>query len=144
MSLTTTTTRGTITRTTWHSPKLDELSPVALDPETYDWTEDERREATEEEANLVSSLTANGLHAPVLDLDYPCRLVPSRTPGHFHLYLDVEITWTRYMLALWGLSAAGLIEGGFFRAAMRRGATFARWRYTPPRSADYDPAREPF
>lgn len=41
------------------------------------------------EPNCVGSLLAYGkLHAPTLDVDFPCELVPSSTPGHFHRYID--------------------------------------------------------
>jgi hypothetical protein len=89
------------------------------------------REACDEaEANLVSShVTGTGagfLHAPVLDLDFPCRLVESTTPGHFHLYLDRCVTWERYVQLLDALHDAGLIEDGFHKMSLHRGATFVR------------------
>lgn len=125
-------------RILWHSPTLDTIEHNGDDPRNYrdDWTNDPGRVAvdTAEQANLVGSLTKTGLHAPVLDLDYPARLVPSSTPGNFHLYLDVEIPWGKYALALWALSTAGLIERGFFRAAMARKLTFARLRPTKPKA----------
>ena len=83
-------------------------------------------ECAEAEANLVSSLTPNERHAPVLDLDFPCQLVPSTTPGHFHLYLDKTVTWEQYRGLLDALFAAGLIEEGFHRMSLQRGATFVR------------------
>lgn len=125
-------------RILWNSPTLDTIEHHGDDPRNYreDWTNDPGRVQvdTEDAANLIGSLTKTGLHAPVLDIDYPARLVPSSTPGHFHLYLDVEIPWHRYALALWALSVAGLIEPGFFRAAMARKLTFARLRPTKPKA----------
>lgn len=128
----------TITRTLWNSPTLDACEGQGLDPADYTdtlWTDDPGRVEvnTPEEANLVASLTATGCHAPVLDIDYPARLVPSSTPGHFHLYLDRAIPWHRYALVLWALQLAGLIEPGYARAAMARKATFARLRPTKPK-----------
>lgn len=43
--------------------------------------------------NLVSSKMYNehgylDRHSPVLDIDFPARLLPSTTEGHFHSYLD--------------------------------------------------------
>lgn len=125
-----TTTPSTPQRLLWHSPNLDAIERHTDDPEQYraDWTGDEGRHQVDDAdaANLVGSLTATGQHAPVLDIDYPARLVPSSTPGHFHLYLDKEIPWGRYQLVLWALSLAGLIERGYFRAGVARGLTFAR------------------
>lgn len=87
----------------------------------------------EDEANLVSSIIdrpVHGLeppmHAPVIDLDFPCSLVESSTPGHFHLYLDRPVSWERYAALLKALRWAGLIEEGFYRLSIARGATFVR------------------
>lgn len=124
-------------RTLWHSPTLDLIEKNGDDPGRYteEWTNDPGRVEvdTPDAANLVSSLTKTGHHAPVLDIDYPARLVPSSTPGHFHLYLEKEIPWGRYQLVLWALSWAGLIEPGFFRAALARKMTFARLHPTKPK-----------
>lgn len=90
-----------------------------------------RRRVSEEKANLVSSLIDDGdehtrMHAPVLDIDMPCRLVPSTTEGHFHLYIDKAMTWERYALLLNALMRAGIIEEGFYKMSMKREATFVR------------------
>ena len=87
-----------------------------------------RRPAPIQDALLISSETAasNHVHRPVLDIDVPARLVPSSTPGHHHLYLDVDLTWGRYRDLLAALAAAGVIEDGYVRAAEARGATHAR------------------
>jgi hypothetical protein len=77
-------------------------------------------------ANLVGSLLTNGNHGPCIDLDYPCRLYPSRTPGHFHLYLEKEVTWDRYEPVLKAMADAGLIEQGYYKSAASRQQTFLR------------------
>lgn len=76
---------------------------------------------------LVASLTENGLHAPVLDIDFEARLAPSKTPGHYHLYLDREMPWWRYRLLLWALKVAGIIEPGFYKGSVRRRMSRACW-----------------
>lgn len=91
---------------------------------------------TEAEANLVSSLADDGLneqrlnydrrHYPVLDLDFPCELVPSSTPGKFHLYMDKEVTWLLYQPVLTAMAAAGILEPGYVGASIAAGATFVR------------------
>lgn len=81
-----------------------------------------------EQANLLSSLTVSGLHAPVLDIDFEAQLRPSRTKGHYHLYLDREIPWWRYVILLWALAFAGIIERGYFKAALRQRMTLVRWK----------------
>ncbi len=77
-------------------------------------------------ANIVSSELDSGMHAPALDLDFPCRLVSSSTPGHYHLYMDVEMTFEAYMAMLIALRDAGVLQRGFVDMAKRRGATFLR------------------
>lgn len=77
-------------------------------------------------ANLVSSELANGMHAPCIDIDYEAHLVPSATPGHYHLYLDKELTWEQYSRVLRVMAEVGLIESGYYEASRRRGASFVR------------------
>lgn len=78
-------------------------------------------------ANLLSSELPSGRHAPVIDIDLPCRLVPSRTPGHWHLYIDKMMPWWRYRLLLKALVIAGVVEPGYYRASVSRRMTFVRW-----------------
>ena len=85
-----------------------------------------RRFAWYSEANLISSRTSTGKHAPVIDLDVPHRVIPSTTPGHGHLYIDVETSWPRYALLLLALRWCGIIERGHCYWSLRRGGTFVR------------------
>ena len=87
---------------------------------------DGRTQCDEADANLVSSLTDNGYHMPVIDLDFSHSYVPSSTAGHGHLYLDSPIEWDVYERLLDALLAAGVIERGFHRLSKLRGATFVR------------------
>jgi hypothetical protein len=122
-----------IRRTFWKCPTLDS----ALTDEqggTFDarLRETDRYKVTaEDEANLVGSLIEGardgvGLHAPVLDLDFPARLVPSTTEGHFHLYLDVPMTWRTYHDLLLALGRAGVLEPNYVAASLARRQTFVR------------------
>ncbi len=77
-------------------------------------------------ANLYGSLTSDGFHAPALDIDYPARLIPSSTPGHFHLYLDKAMPWDDYAKLLKVMGDVGLIEPGYARVALARGMTTLR------------------
>lgn len=79
-----------------------------------------------QQANLVSSLTVDGQHAPAIDLDMPCRLYPSRSPGHFHLYIDTAIAWSDYKRILEAFHSAGLVQAGFLRNSVARKASFLR------------------
>lgn len=83
---------------------------------------------TLEEADVVSSLGLDGSHYPVLDLDFPCELRPSETPGHFHLYIDTAVEWEKYVVVLEAMGAAGLLEPGYVTASIDRGATYAAVR----------------
>lgn len=82
--------------------------------------------STEEKGNLVGSLNEYGYHMPVLDIDYPAKLVPSSTEGHYHLYLDKQITWDAYKKVLEALAEAGLIQAGFRDWSIKRSQSFVR------------------
>lgn len=90
--------------------------------------DEERTRENGHNANLISSLTTSGMHAPVLDIDFEARLVPSRTEGHYHLYLDKEMPWWKYRFLLWALKVVGIIEPGYYGASVERRMTFCRWR----------------
>lgn len=84
-------------------------------------------------ANLISSIDPGSTpgdpaatHRPVLDIDFPAALVPSSTPGRFHLYLDIEIKDADYWPMLEALAAAGVLEPGYVRACQSRGYTSVR------------------
>lgn len=79
-----------------------------------------------DEANLVSSLTEDGKHMPVIDIDLPVRVEPSTTEGHYHLYIDKELTSGQYDRLLWAMEVAGIIEKGFYNAWQARGMTMVR------------------
>lgn len=84
-------------------------------------------ESTGTAANLVSSSTSvDHIHLPVLDLDFPCNLVRSSTPGHYHLYLDKPVEWKRYKLLLKCLVEAGLLNPEWVRKAYKDEKTFVR------------------
>lgn len=91
----------------------------------------------EEHANLISSLleesegidpfsTPGDKHALTLDIDMEARLLPSSTPGHYHLFIDRVLTWEQYVVVLQALAFAGIIEDGYFRAALRQKQTYVR------------------
>jgi hypothetical protein len=76
--------------------------------------------------NLIGSEISPGLHAPVFDVDFPIRALPSRTPGHYHLYIDKVLTWQDYGKLLKTLSEVGIIEKGYADAAFEKGGTYVR------------------
>ena len=65
-------------------------------------------------------------HKIVLDIDMPAQLIPSSTPGHFHLYVDHEITWHDYQALLHVMGDVGLLEPGYVGASLARGHTALR------------------
>lgn len=65
-------------------------------------------------------------HRPVLDIDFPVHVVPSSTPGHFHLYLNKKMTWGKYKNLLRALMEAGILESGYVIVSMERGYTSVR------------------
>jgi hypothetical protein len=78
-------------------------------------------------ANLVSSELTNGLHSPVLDIDYEAHLVPSSTPGHYHLYLDgLELGWDKYAKLIKTLAEIGIIQEGYAASTLQRGMSLVR------------------
>lgn len=95
---------------------------------------------TLEEANLVSSLVtdSDNRHRPVLDLDFPAKLIESSTPGHFHLYLNHEMSWEHYKLLLETMATVGILEEGYVRASVAedRQATFVRLPWIKKDSQD--------
>ena len=87
---------------------------------------EDRKTSTKEEANLISSLCDDGFHKPILDIDFPCKLEPSSTEGHYHLYIEKPMTQAAYLNLVDALAAAGIVSKFYAKAARVRGATFCR------------------
>jgi len=103
-------------------PDIDQVDSSKGDP-TYAIPTDDLEEATV----ITSRVAGEGdLHKVVLDIDLPAQLIPSSTPGHFHLYIDKEIPWREYRHLLHALANAGVIEEGYAGASTARGYTAAR------------------
>lgn len=77
------------------------------------------------EGNLSGSEAA-GMHRPIVDLDWPHEYVPSSHAGHAHLYLNVEISRTRWVLLMLGLYFGRVISFAYLAWSLRRGQNFAR------------------
>ena len=82
------------------------------------------------EVNIVGSLindeSGPARHAIVLDLDVPAYLVPSSTPGHSHLYIDVEIEEQDYWDLIHRLADLGVVEQGWYYSGLNKGYTAVR------------------
>ena len=87
---------------------------------------EDRTACTAGEANLVGSLCEDGLHRPVLDIDIPAALVPSSTPGHHHLYLNVGMSFETYLKLVQVLVEAGVVSKFYAVACQIRGQSFCR------------------
>lgn len=85
--------------------------------------------ASVENANVVTSLLPNGNHAPCIDLDFPAYLIPSTTPGHFHLYLEKELSWKEYEKLLKAMSEVGIIEKNYYSMSEKIKQTVLRLPY---------------
>lgn len=97
--------------------------------------------------NVVTSFLSDGdspgdqpLHAPVLDIDFQCFVVPSSRPGHYHLYLDHALTWEKYAALLTALGEAEILSPGFVHFALEREETVVRMPWVPKHSDGAAPA----
>lgn len=68
------------------------------------------------------------LHHIVVDVDLPVHLVESTTPGHHHLYVELEkpVTTERYFAWLEACADIGLVEPGYVSAFKARGFSCVR------------------
>jgi hypothetical protein len=89
------------------------------------------------EAEVVTSLTgekkkdllgftAESMHRPILDIDIPMHIIPSTTEGHGHLYIDKEVSWSKYRRLLHALAECGIIERGYLNVSIAREHTAVR------------------
>jgi hypothetical protein len=51
---------------------------------------------------------------------------PSSTEGHFHLFIDKEMTWDHYRDLLCALAAVGIVEQKYVNATIDRGFSAVR------------------
>lgn len=91
-------------------------------------------------ATVVTSRTEKNsdLHRPVIDMDFPVRVLESSTPGHSHLYIDKRVTWSDYVKLLEVMAEIGLVEPGYVSASKDRGFTALRlpWIKKDPRDVN--------
>lgn len=87
-------------------------------------------------ANLLGSMRDDGMHCPVIDIDIPCRYVPSTTPGHGHLYIDHPMTWKSFKAIMRAMENAGVVQSGYRKYSEQRGQAFVRpqWVKKPKRT----------
>lgn len=66
-----------------------------------------------------------------LTFDAPAHLLPSRTRGHHHLYLDAPMGWRPYKRLLNALAEAGIVDPKWAAASIKGGQSLLR----PPGTA---------
>lgn len=93
---------------------------------------------TIDDANVTTSkvFAKDSIHKLIIDIDMPAQLIPSTTPGHFHLYVDHEMPWHDYVKLLEVLAAVGIIERGYLGASQARGYTSVRLPWVKKESAN--------
>jgi hypothetical protein len=76
--------------------------------------------ALDQEGTLDGTIKRWGeeIHRPLLDIDFEAALIPSSSPGKFHLYLDKPMPRSTYNALLRALADAGVIERGFADSGM--------------------------
>lgn len=107
---------------------IDFQHPYTADPDRVETTD-------LNQAQVISSEQRNrpDRHTVMLDLDVPATLIPSSTPGHSHLYVEVTVPWAKYQQLLEVLADCGIIEPGYMAVSYKRGATHLRlpWVHKP-------------
>lgn len=90
-------------------------------------SKDELEPPDGEELNLVTSqIKGSEYHAPCIDIDMPCVLVDSKTPGHHHLYIEKPVKWESYVKLLEAMVECGIVEEGYYKASVAKGYTGCR------------------
>lgn len=113
----------------WQDPLGRRTISINLENQQLTGAEQDNHFVPVDEADCVTSRTRiqdpehrgdAWLHAPVIDLDLNARLIPSTTPGHFHLYLDRLMSFDDMMMLLRAFAAAGLVEQGYVEVTENR------------------------
>lgn len=112
-------------------PDLDDVDEDWMESD-YDSRRNDKLAEVPEAAHVVGSSLAKlkpdeeQHHRLLLDLDHPALLLDSSTPGHHHLYVDVEIGDVQWRELIQALAVAGVIEEGYAEASLERGHTDLR------------------
>ena len=123
-----------VVMTTFTRPFYVTETELCVDGYGGAWKQEVRKPTSPDKATLIGSmvqprvrgLRSQSIHLPLLDLDYSAKLIPSKTPGHFHLYLNKPIKWRTYKRFLRAMWKAGLLERGYYVMSKKRGQAFVR------------------
>jgi hypothetical protein len=87
-------------------------------------------------AQVFSSEVDGGkkMHTVAIDVDHHVAVRESSTPGHHHLFIDVEMSWREYRRLLRVLAEVGIIERGYYQASLWRKATHVRLPWVKKRA----------
>lgn len=90
-------------------------------PDKDEWGNEEDVDWTRRAPNCVTSFCPEtSTHRLVLDLDFECRLIPSSSPGCYHLYLDgIDMSYAHAGKVVRAMTVAGILEQGFGRNMAR-------------------------
>ncbi len=118
-----------------------ELGAIACDEPTVptDYSPNVIKEESPDGTLVGSRIRDSNYHVPIFDLDFDCRLIPSRTPGHFHLYFGRIITRSAYRNLLEAFREAGLIQEAWKLNLDGNGQTFLRLPVDPSSLPDWAP-----
>ena len=127
-----TTTDDPCSRTLWFVQNIDESASAEVIDTSVQCVKcvtAEEKEAANVYGSRVEPIfpgEAEEWHAPALDIDFPARLLPSSTAGHFHLYLDTIMYWEDYAKLLRVMAEVGILEQGYVDASLERKMTCLR------------------
>jgi hypothetical protein len=79
------------------------------------------------------------LHLPCIDIDLPIEAIPSKTVGHYHLYIEKPLTYEQYDKLLSVMAEVGIVEEGYWKAFQTQKMTLVR---LPPIEYEYKKIRE--
>lgn len=97
-----------------------------------------------DDANVISSkVKGTTRHKVIIDLDFPAALIPSTTEGHFHLYLDKELTSPEMEKLLVALHEAGIIAEGNMNQWHRFRAVFLRLPWVKKKDPEVGDSENP-
>lgn len=67
-----------------------------------------------------------GAAATLFTLNVGAKLLPSSTEGHFHLYIDHETTWNKFLQLMGVMYAAGFLGLDYFQMCVQSEMSFVR------------------
>lgn len=103
----------------------------ALSYDEEDWDdEDDRRKPAQDlaSAEVLGSKydPDDDLHVLMLDVDLELAVLPSTTPGHYHLVFDQGVPWEDYKDFLDACVKVGIVGEGYRNMAVKRGEAMLR------------------